>query len=46
VRIVQLGQTATDETLLSIDIINAEGRLIGRTVWTADRRTGLRLTRF
>jgi hypothetical protein len=36
------------ETLLLIDIINAEGRLIVKTVWaaTADRRTGPRLTRF
>jgi hypothetical protein len=42
------GHLGRDETLLLIDIINAEGRLSVRTVWaaTADRRAGPRLTRF
>jgi hypothetical protein len=36
------------ETLLLIDIINAEGLIIIQTVWatTPDRRRGRRLTRF
>jgi hypothetical protein len=36
------------ETLLLIDIINAEGAIIIQTVWatTPDRRRGHRLTRF
>ena len=38
---------AAAETLLLIDVINAEGRLIVHTVWatTADRRAGPRVTR-
>jgi hypothetical protein len=41
------GAPSAAETLLLIDIINAEGHLIVQTVWatTPDRRAGHRLTR-